>query len=86
MNIKQTQKQKRLLKISLGQVIPLALKIATSLLTLHHPPIGCNEVKWQVKVYDFEIERTAKSCHLPSKQVDSTLIYYQGKYYTAGLN
>ncbi len=76
MNIKLAQKPKRL------EQILLALKIATSLLTLYHPPIGCNEVKWQVKVHDVEIERTAKSCHLPSKQADSTLIYHQGKYYT----
>ena len=84
--MKGIQKQKRLPKISLGQVIPLALKIATSLVTLHHPPIGCNEVKWHVKVHDVEIERTAKSCHLPSKQADSTLIYHHGRYYTAGFN
>ena len=80
--MKGIQKQKRLPKISLVQVIPLALKIATNLLTLYHPAIGCNEVTWQVKVHDVEIERSAKSCHLPSKQADSTLIYHQGRYYT----
>jgi len=66
----QTQKQKPLPKIDLGQIISLVLKLAaTSLVTLHQP-LGCNEVKWNLKVYGVEIERTAKSCHLPSNQAD----------------